>query len=251
MMRNIRLMLGLGMAVLTLSVAYGQGMYWESVQSKGDQGEMKSTAMSYAMPKMFKQVDAAEGRAVILRLDKEMMYALDMNKKTYQQMTFAELEAMVKQATGMMEEKLKALPPEQRKMMEERMGGMFGSGKPPVMDVNAAGEKKTINGFSCSKYVVKKDGKDDQIVWATKDVKEFDAMRKDWLEFTKRMQSMSPRAAGMAEAFKKIEGFPIQQEMGSMKTTVTKVEKRTIPAKEFEVPAGYTREESPKMGKEN
>jgi hypothetical protein len=117
----------------------------------------------------------------------------------------------------------------------------MGAAKDAKVDVKNTGDKKTISGFSCTKFVVTQDGKDMMTLWVTKDVSGFDAMRKDWEEFSKRMMAMNPMGGkGLGEAFKKIDGFPIQTEMGQgMTSTVTKIEKKTAPASEFEVPAGY------------
>ncbi|HET6272967.1 MAG TPA: DUF4412 domain-containing protein, partial [Bacteroidota bacterium] len=53
---------------------------------------------------------------------------------------------------------------------------------------------------------------------------------------------------GLAEGMKKVDGFPIQTEMGQGITTlVTKVEKRSTPASEFTVPAGYKKVDSKMM----
>ena len=53
---------------------------------------------------------------------------------------------------------------------------------------------------------------------------------------------MAPQGPGMAEAYKNSDGFPIQTEMGhGMMTTVTKIERRSAPASEFEIPSGYTK----------
>ena len=46
-----------------------------------------------------------------------------------------------------------------------------------------------------------------------------------------------------------IDGFPIRTELKDKVTmTVTKVEKRSIPAGAFEVPAGFKKENAPIMG---
>jgi hypothetical protein len=55
------------------------------------------------------------------------------------------------------------------------------------------------------------------------------------------------------QELKNIDGFPMQTEMGDMlKEVVTKVERRSIAASEFEIPEGYKKLESPMMrGKED
>jgi len=71
------------------------------------------------------------------------------------------------------------------------------------------------------------------------------------MEQTKRMASMTPGGLkGIVEAMQKIDGFPIETDMGTMMTsTVTKVEMKTVGASEFEVPAGYTKVDSKLMEK--
>jgi hypothetical protein len=58
--------------------------------------------------------------------------------------------------------------------------------------------------------------------------------------------------SGLGDAYQKMDGFPMETDvdmMGKMTTVVTKVEKRSTPASEFSVPAGYTKTESPMMQK--
>jgi hypothetical protein len=61
--------------------------------------------------------------------------------------------------------------------------------------------------------------------------------------------AMTPGGArSIADAFQKIQGFPVEvdTEQG-MKNVVTKFDKRNTPASEFEVPAGYTKVENELM----
>jgi len=43
---------------------------------------------------------------------------------------------------------------------------------------------------------------------------------------------------------KQIDGFPIETDSHGSVNTVAKIDRRSIPASEFEVPAGYTREKN-------
>jgi len=83
-------------------------------------------------------------------------------------------------------------------------------------------------------------------------VKEFDAMRKDFQEFHKRIMEMNPMIPkGIVEGMQKIDGFAIETDMpGGITQVVTKVERRSTPASAFEVPAGYTKVKPPSMGGE-
>jgi hypothetical protein len=205
---------------------------------------------------MMKMVEGEAGRFVILRLDKELMIMGDPKDKNYYQMTFAEMEQMIKgvdaamsQQMEAMKEQLAQLPEEQRKMAEEMMGSRMG-GKEPKVEVSKTGESSTISGFNCTKYVVKHDGQHASTVWATKDITGFETMKTDMEEFARRMKAMmknlgSKNPSGILEG---VDGFPIQTETNDgWKTVVTRVEQKSTPATDFEVPAGYKKEEMPGM----
>ena len=239
--RFVGLLLTAGIAV----AAYAQGAYWESQISGGPLGDKVMNQKMFYMPKMAKTVDNENNQIVIIRLDKQMIYSVDPEKKEYSEMTFEEMEKTMKKVGDKMAEmqkKLEGMPPEQRKIVEQMMGDkMSGKNQEAAATVTAGNEKRTISGYSCGKFVVSQGDKEIMTVWATKDIKEFEGMRKDWEELTRRLMSMSPSGArGIADAFQKIQGFPIEvnTEQG-MKNVVTKFEKRITPASEFEVPSGY------------
>jgi hypothetical protein len=250
----VRTMLAVPLVVCFFGTMAAQGLYWESKVTGGPMGE--KVTKSYAMPKKFKTEGA--GETVIARLDKELFIMMNPEKKEYSEMTFAEMEDMVKKMGSKMDgkmaemqKKLKGMPEEQRKMVEQMMGDRMGAMKKEArIEVQSTGDKQTINGFACRKYVMTSDGKDMMTLWTTKDVKGFEEMRKDWQEFSKRMMAMNPmRQKGIAEGMTKVDGFPIQTEMGmGITNTVTKVEKRSTPASEFEVPAGYKKVKPKWMG---
>lgn len=245
----------LGITVLLLGLAvqaYGQIYAERTTTGLGGDQEHSQT---YYMPKMFKIVHH-NGNAMIVRLDKELLISIDNPKKEYSQMTFAELEARMKEIRGKMEtalqemqKKMANMPPEQRKLMEQMMA------KSPVAalrggqyEVKRSGEAKAISGFACTKYVVTRDGSDVLVLWTTKDVKEFAALRQDYAQFVARMAPLPTLASkesramptdAWTEAMKAIDGFPMQEEMGGITTVVTKLVRKTIPASEFEPPAGY------------
>lgn len=252
-MKGIALRRAIGVLVILAFAAgaYAQGLYWES-KGSGAAGERSSR--HYYMPKMFKSVEDENGSVVIFRLDKEVLYTIHTKEKTYRQLTFAEMEGAMKKGGEKMDKKMaelqkqmESMPPEQRKMMEDRMGA-FMPGKDQKIDVIATGDRATISGFPATKYIIKRNGKEMLALWVTKELKGYDAMRGDFDQFMKRSMRMSPIAKGMADAFTKVEGFPVQTEIGQMKETVTKIERRSIPSSEFDVPAGYTLEKGSPLG---
>jgi len=236
---------------------FSQGLYWES-KTSGSRGEW--TSKSYYMPKMFKIISGEGNQEMIFRLDQEKIYRVQPDKKTYTEMTFEDLEKTAKSMQAKMDERqkdmqerLKQMPEEQRKQMERMMPGMMGRGddNQPVV-VKKTGETKTISGFACAKYVAPRGEKEVVTIWATKDLKGLDQMKKDLGEFSKRMSALNPMGRSMYETMEKIDGFTIQTDMGmGFSTVVTKVDHRSTPASDFEVPSGYAKvkEEMPGEGR--
>ena len=241
-------------AVVVLTVmasancAAAQGLYWESTTT--GMGGQPHNAQFYAVPKMMKIVQS-DGHAVILRGDQDKFISVDSKKKTYHEMNLAELESAAKAAQSQMEaaraqmqQRMKDLPPEQRAMMEKMMPNLPGAGAQAApVAVKNTGETKLISGYTCAKYVATEGDKTVLVAWTTKDVPGFAGLRDDWVKFQKRMASMN-RLSGSAtaDAYAQIEGFPMETDVGQMKTVVRKVEARATPASAFEVPAGYKQE---------
>jgi hypothetical protein len=229
------------------STSLCQGLHWTSTTKGGPVGER--TEDMWVISKKMKMVTRETGEALIVRLDKELLIMVDPNAKEYSEITFAELETMTKKAGGKMDaqmaemkKQLAEMPEEQRKMVEQMMGNKMpgmagGEGK---LEVSKSGDTKKISGYSCTKYVVAQDGKEMMTIWATRDVAGFDALRKDWEAFSKRMMAMNPMTKHLGESFGRIDGFPIQTELGrGMTSTVMMIEKKAAPASDFEVPTGY------------
>jgi hypothetical protein len=246
-----------GLAIASGVSIFAQGMFWESTQTFPQMGGTTDTAKYYYMPKKFKIVMGGEGNATILRYDRETMIMLNPAEKTYSEVSFADLERMTKKAGAKMDqkmaelqEKLKDMPEDQRKMVEQMMGNKIpGVKNKPKLEVVKSGDTKKISGYSCSRYIVNRDGKEILSVWVTKDVKGFEAIRKDLDEIQQRMAATNPMIAkGTMEGLRQIDGFTIETDFGdTMKEVVFKVESRSIPAKEFEIPEGFKKVKSSMM----
>ena len=108
------------------TVSLSQGLYWES-STESPLLKQKTLHSTYAyMPGMMKQESKENGSATIFRLDKQLMISLNERNKTYSEMSFDDLESMMKKkSSGMdqkmeaMQEQMKKMPEEQRKMMEK------------------------------------------------------------------------------------------------------------------------------------
>ncbi len=244
MRTGMKSILVIGLVAVFAMTTFGQGMYWESATTIGGKEGKTMMGKSYYAPKMMKVTQGDED-FIIFRFDQQKLYTVKPDNKTYNVMTFAELESAGKRMSAEMaklDEQMKNMPEEQRKMMEQMMGDrMPGKKKPHSYQVKKTGEKKMISGYACAKYVVTDNGKETMSLWVTPDVKGFAAMRADMMEQTRRMAEFNEAmGGGMVEAMAKIDGFPMAMDMSKqMSTVVTKLEQRSIPASEFEVPAGY------------
>lgn len=105
-----------------------------------------------------------KGGVMIFDGDQQTLWTIDQKKERYTEVTEADanrIHEMQQQMEQQMKDRLKALPPDQRKEMEERLDAM--KGKPaeaPKLTFEPNGEtKKTKNGFSCKPYRVLGDGK--------------------------------------------------------------------------------------------
>lgn len=226
-------------------VAAAQGLHWKSTTTA--MGKDMNNEF-YFMPKMVKTV-SDKGEVVILRIDKQLIYTLSPAEKQYSETTFDDFDRLMdkmadktKGASDKMKEKMKNMPEAQRKMMEGMMAGL---GKETPAETKSTGEQKTIAGYKCTKYLIVQGEKELMTVWTTQDVKEFAGMKKDFEEFSKRMTGKMPGMGSAVEQLMKLPGFALETQFGTMMTqTVTSIEKRSTPASEYEIPAGYTKVKS-------
>ncbi|MBM4160693.1 MAG: DUF4412 domain-containing protein [Ignavibacteria bacterium] len=248
---NSSLALVICLAMIMSASVFAQGLYWESTTT--GEGATQISKMFY-MPKMFKIV-TNQAEYVLLRLDREMFYTVHPGEKTYSEMSFADMEKTMKgagarmdKAMEQMREQMKDMPEEQRKQVEQMMGGMMKGkekGTKAPVEVIKTSERKTVSGRGCTKYILRRGDEVIATLWVTKEVKEFEAMSKDFAEFSRRMMAMNPATTDAAEGWDKIDGFPMETEHSKgIKTVVTKIEKQSVPVSDFEVPKGYKKVKS-------
>jgi len=147
---------------------------------------------------------------------------------------------------------MKNLPPEQRKMMSD-----FGSG---LVDVEKAGTSRTIAGYSCENWTITMGqfSRSEECLTTTLQfpAQPF-ALYKRYAESLRSLMSaMSPMGLDyekMSEQFKKLKGYPLAVSttvdvMGHRSATqseVVEIKRTPIPASAWQIPAGYTKVESP------
>ncbi len=245
-MKATRICLSAVTVLLLAAHAGAQGLYFESESSAGGKD------MYWYMPGKFKTA-SKDGKTMIVRLDKETIYQINPSTKTYTQATFAELKQMADAGFSMMDEMMKkrmeSLPPEKRKEYEDQMAAAKQSLQGEVKyEVKSSGESKTISGYSCSKYVVNRNGKEFETIWATKDLGNMESVHKDMEQLSQKMASLVKARSTPLSWFKEIPGFPIENDQHGMVHTVTHVEKQSVKDSEFEVPSGYTKKDMNMMG---
>jgi hypothetical protein len=100
--------------------AAGQGFYVESKTSTSDKIER-----FWYRPQMFRSTEE-EGKITVIRLDREVIYSIDPEKKSYTELTFSEMKGMRDKAAAMVKKRMESMSPEQKQKMEEMMKKMKG-----------------------------------------------------------------------------------------------------------------------------
>ncbi|TYT74418.1 DUF4412 domain-containing protein [Desulfobotulus mexicanus] len=184
------------------------------------------------------------GFASIGRMDKDVMWIIRPDKKVYAEMSMAEMRRMEEQAMeyeasarSMMEEQLKNMSEEEKAQYREFMG-LDGEDDTPLKYVKKGQDK--VGKWNCTIYHGMRNGEKVEeictVPLATLGVtkKDFEALdkmskdeEKDWKEMEKR-------------------GFPVRSiefEDGEAIATnlILSIEKKSIPASVFEIPAGYNK----------
>jgi hypothetical protein len=156
-----------------------------------------------------------------------------------------------------MKEQMASLPPEQRKMMEKMMGNQLGAfeGKEaaPAMAYVNMGDGGKVAGWSTVKYHGTLDGKKVSEVWAVPasavkvgpaEMKTMESMMGFFREIAGKFGADSMTTIGPEGG---LDGIPVKvviHSNGAPASTymVTSIEQRELPASDFEVPAGYTKQ---------
>ncbi|MFZ5516092.1 MAG: DUF4412 domain-containing protein [Candidatus Zhuqueibacterota bacterium] len=201
----------------------------------------------------FKIENLTTGLIIIFRFDKEVMWTVDTKKKTYTEMTFAQMEAMKNSMASSMQEQMKNMSDEQKQMMEKMMGKKFKSmmtGDPADLEIQVTktGKSKTLLGYSCDEVLLKLNEEPMMEMWITNKFR----MGQEYLDLYKKMGFMKGE---YTDEVKKIQGIPLASKttidagMGKMEvsTTVTKIVEQSVPNSEFDLPAGLKKTEHPGM----
>jgi len=215
---------------------------------------------------------------MIYRADLGKMWILDAGDHTYREVTpemMQQARTMMAGAMQQMQAQLQSMPPEQRKRLEEMMAkrGMGApAGAPAAQPAQVAYERmggtRTVGKWPCTPYKVTVDGAErtEMCIARLGDVGLSRDDLKALAQFGTFMQSMMtmpgadkhrPAGAfdfdGMSKAIG-YDGIPVETARLSadgkpqVESTIKSVDRTSIPAATFEVPAGYTKRDMPMGG---
>jgi hypothetical protein len=208
----------------------------------------------------------------IIDANKSLITMVDKNRKIYGSGTPDEYCNATKSfAREMQEQMMAGLPPEQRKMMEEQMKQFQQMPKSdpmedmpkPVVLIKKTGSSDVIAGHKTDKYTVNVNDDKYQDIWIASDISMDDEMKKLGLDkfnlITKRMEKCmeaSEEDMGMmadpldSPEYKKLseKGFVMREVYftggfsgsgGDEASEVVRLEKKSISALDFKIPADY------------
>ena len=188
---------------------------------------------------------------------KQVLYIVDPARKTYMEITKADLERLAAQMQGVMAQmqtQLEKLPPAQRAQMERMMKG----GEAAALQYTPTGSD-TVGRWTCDKYDLAQNGqKIGEVCSVTPaalgfGATDFDVMRQMGAFYS----SMAPQMANQLPGVSAIDqrgspGFPVKTVMmfqGQTTTTeVIEAGRQTFPDSLFVVPAGFTKQDGPGLG---
>jgi len=196
----------------------------------------------------------ASGTDMIINMKTGIMTTIDNKKKTYYEVTKQDLENM----QAMMNEKMN--DPRMKQAMAAMQG--MGSSMAASAEVKKTGVSRKVAGFACEEWNISMGGMMNMTECVTNDLKypvqtwtalaDFsESMRKSMSGFSANAKG----AADFAEKLKSIHGYPVATattvDAGITKITntseVTEVRHTPIPDSTWDVPAGFTKVDSPMM----
>jgi hypothetical protein len=236
-MKKVGLMLKFLLFSVVLGLMISSGamadLYWESDQeTKGMPGRPDETKVIKTYLTTYASRTEREGQITIMNFDTKVMYQINPQTKTYQQINIAEM----------------GKPPEMKgekgqQMQQQMMKNMMGN-----IQVTPTQETRQIAGYNCQKYLVSGMMMNSDY-WLSKDVKGYEEVK----EIGKKVSALfdeNPmmKQMNIAGMMGQLDGFPVQTVMNIMKgtstTTLKKIEKKSLDKSLFSVPEGYTQEQS-------
>lgn len=188
--------------------------------------------------------DARTDTTMIFRGDKKLMWMIQNNKKTYHEMTEADIKKMKSKMDGAMkkmEAQMKNMPPAQRKMMK-------GQTVREITYKKVASNQK-VGKWNCDKYAVLENGARVATVWTTKwrsfgigsgDFKVFDSL-------SNMMKNNMPSGYSLDyKPFSRksgLNGVPVKRVGKNGGWVMKEIKKQGINNSKFNLPGGLTKKD--------
>jgi hypothetical protein len=211
--------------------------------------EVKENEKTFYKSGKMKMMNLTTGRTTIFRFDKELVWTVDEKKKTYDEMTFAQMQEGMNQMKSEMKKEMKGMSAEERKMMEKmmgkKMGGLSDEEGEFEISVNRSGKKNKILDYNCEQVFLLLNNEPLMEMWVTD---KFNL----GTEFLEVYQKMGVMKGKLSDEAKKIRGIALLTKMsmnlgmGKMdsESQVTKIVETSVSDNEFEVPGGYSKQKS-------
>jgi hypothetical protein len=258
-----RLPLSVAACALAVATAVPAGVVVETVERDAKSGATGDVSRLYVQGSTARMEDSGDGKGFVLFRD-GTLYVVEPAERRY---TALDREAVAGAAGQMgaamaqVQKQLASLPPEQRKMMEQMMGGKLPGTAParPPLEARDLGRDETVDGRSCRVWELARGGKVENQVC----VVAFSALpgQEDLLgvmrQINELMQPMVEVFEGFggmsddAEAVAAVQGFPVlwrdfdDGRPNGRETVLKSWREEAIPADLLQVPAGFQQRELP------
>ncbi|HEU4600606.1 MAG TPA: DUF4412 domain-containing protein [Steroidobacteraceae bacterium] len=261
---RIKHLVALPLCLLALSAFAGTTM--QSVEHQLDKKEADAVVTVSAQDGNLR-VDSPDHNGITIFKD-DTIFVLNTKNKTYSSMDRESLKKMAEQispALKQMQEQLAQMPPEQRAQIEKMMGkSMPGTGQQKTQEIRKTSRTDKVAGYSCKYAEVVEDGvvqqefcvvpsaslkgSDDLMAAAQK----MQAMMQDMLKALDSpwMQQMMDR---QATNYAQLGGIPVltrrfENGKAVTETTLRSIQSQSLPASTFDIPSGYTKQETMQGG---
>jgi hypothetical protein len=210
---------------------------------------------------------AADGAVMIFK--NRTLYTVQPKSRSYRVMDQAQMDQMgtrLASARKQMEGKMASMPPEQRAMVEKMLANMDGgaagaAAQGPKRVLKNTGRTETVAGIKCSVWEVSYNGKKDEELCAasasalpggddvTKTLREVGEMMKGFVQGMGG--GKGNKAASAWRDMETLKGYPILSRDFSAdgkvtsETRLTLAKSQSVPAAQFEVPAGFQEQKAP------
>jgi hypothetical protein len=259
-------------ALFTGSTLHAQGILFVQEESRDGKANTNQVWMDKTHIRAEYQ-SSGERTAFVFDAGAQVLRVINLDTKTYQEITKAQLEEMRQQMGGamtqasaaqrQMEEQLKNMPPQQRAMIEQMMRGRGGMpGMPPAMQTVRPEYRQTgsdkVGQWACTKYEGLK-GQEKVAEVCTVDPGEFGLTPADFnvaIQLSEFIRTLMPQAADHVAVYgtpqdQGFSGIPVRRNSyaNGRATSVSEVKefrRESFPSSIFEVPAGFT--QKPMMG---